>query len=613
MKKLISTFLVLFTVMAISFAAPKNGKSKNIKLDPKKKFAIEGVELGSLEWAQSESSVSNKGEIIWNHESGDSWLHCGWELRGTDMSQYGGLKIELASGQKQDVRVEVANPSVNGLATTTIPDDGLVYVFFSGQGRSYGEYKNPDPEEGYEIRFIVEEKNKYAKTVIKNIELIKKEDVPDASNLDLLGVPFGTSGWHTRILGNEITWPKGSSDGNAGWNLEGIDLSEYDRVRIELESNDATGLHISFNQKNGKNYHTFNNQVEKNVFEVDLSGEGYSYKNEDSVTPDKSEGFSIDVRTWNEKPRTKDQKTVVKSIQLLKGKEHPNENLKLLGANFGSSSGSAYIYDGGKVEWILPKKDWDACAGWNVKGVDFTGWKKVRIELDPESAKLPYEIRLKQDGCDIGFNSVSKNILEANLDGSDYNWSWPDGAQWDSSKGINTIEIRLWWNKSGVENQTTIVKSVSLLKAGEETKQPENLMLNGAKLGSKQWPITSWLDDDFAINWAKEKYIEFGWRVEKLEGDILEVKVTSTDAPLHLKIRDNKKNEAEWEDDGSHLFRIDLKTKKMLRANGNKKDPYWTSQTKAFDFSEGAEIVLLPANGVYKDGKKTVVEYVKVE
>lgn len=92
MKKLISTFLVLSTVMAISFAAPKNGKSKNIKLEPKKKFAIEGVELGSLEWCQAEASVSNKGEIIWNYDSGAEWLHCGWELRGTDMSKYGGTQ-----------------------------------------------------------------------------------------------------------------------------------------------------------------------------------------------------------------------------------------------------------------------------------------------------------------------------------------------------------------------------------------------------------------------------------------------------------------------------------------------------------------------------------------
>ena len=297
----------------------------------------------------------------------------------------------------------------------------------------------------------------------------------------------------------------------------------------------------------------------------------------------------------------------------MKGKRQVNENLKLLGTNFGSSSGSAYIYDGGKVEWILPKKDWDACAGWNVKGVDFTGWEKIRIELDPESAKLPYEIRLKQEGCDLGYNSISPTVLEANLDGSEYSWSYPNGAKWDSTKGIERIEIRLWWTKSGIENQKTIVKSVNLLKAGEGAKQPDRLVLNNAKLGSKVWPSTSFLDEDFAINWAKEKYIEFGWRVEKLEGDILEIKVTSTDVPLNLKIRDNKKNEAEWTDDGSHLFRIDLKTKKMLRANGNKKDPYWTSQTRAFDFSEGAEIVLLPANGVYKEGKKTVVEYIKVD
>ena len=82
---------------------------------------------------------------------------------------------------------------------------------------------------------------------------------------------------------------------------------------------------------------------------------------------------------------------------------------------------------------------------------------------------------------------------------------------------------------------------------------------------------------------------------------------------MNLKIRDNKKNEAEWTDDGSHLFRIDLKTKQMLRATGGKKDPNWTSQTKSFDFSEGGEVIFVPTNGVSKEGKKTVVEYVKVE
>ena len=613
MKKLISTFLVLSTVMAISFAAPKNGKSKNIKLDPKKKFAIEGVELGSLEWCQAESSVSNKGEIIWNYDSGAEWLHCGWELRGTDMSKYGGLKIEIDASQKQDVRIQIANPASNGDAVYSIPSDGLVYALFNGQGRSWGEMKDPDPEEGYEIRFNIDAKNKYAKTVIKNIELISQEDIPDISHLDLLGVMFGTSCYRTRIIGNEITWPKGCNDGNAGWNFEGIDLSEYDRIRIELESNDIPNLEIAMNEKDGKNFHSFNQQIETNVYEADLSGDGASYIVDDGTDLNKAAGFSIFLHYWNEKPRSKDGKTVVKSVQLLKGKRQVNENLKLLGTNFGSSSGSAYIYDGGKVEWILPKKDWDACAGWNVKGIDFTGWEKVRIELDPESAKLPYEIRLKQEGCDLGYNSISPTVLEANLDGSEYSWSYPNGAKWDSTKGVERIEIRLWWTKSGIENQKTIVKSVSLLKAGEGAKQPERLVLEGAKFGSRKWPNTSWLDDDFAINWGKEKYLEFGWTVEKLEGDIIEVKVTSTDVPLNLKIRDNKKNEAEWSDDGSHLFRIDLKTKNMLRANGSKKEPNWTSQTKKFDFSEGGEIMLVVANGVFKEGKKTVVEYIKVE
>lgn len=607
MKKLLTTIFLLSVVFSLSFAASNKGKSNNIKLDPKKKFVIEGAELGSLEWAQSESSVSNKGEIIWNHESGNSWLHCGWELRGTDMSQYGGLKIELASGQKQDVRVEVANPSVNGLATTTIPNDGLVYVFFSGQGKSYGEYKNPDPKEGYEIRFIVEEKNKYAKTVIKNIELIKKEDVPDASNLDLLGVPFGTSGWHTRILGNEITWPKGSSDGNAGWNLEGIDLSEYDRVRIELESNDATGLHISFNQKDGKNYYTFSNPVEKNVYEADLSGEGYSYKNEDSVTPDKSEGFSIDVRTWNEKPRTKDQKTVVKSIQLLKGKKMMNENLILLGTDFGSSGWNGYVHEGGIIEWI-PSKDKNAGMGWNVKDIDFSEWDKILVEL--ESTNVPVWLEMVQNNNRMGGNEIRPNIYEIKLDGSEGS-VWPPDAKWDPSKKIDEIQIRC--NKVSKANLKTKVKSVTLVKEENEVPQPERLILNGSKLGSKK--SRAYVDENFAINWEhiKNGYAQCGWKLEKLEGEILEVKVSSTDVQLRLRIRDiANNNETDWLDDGSHIFRINLKNK-LMQSGKNWKSAEWTKITKAFNFSQGCEIVLEPYNGVYKEGMNTVVEYIKVE
>ena len=608
MKKLLSTILLISAVLATVFAAPKKGESNNIKLDPKKKFAIEGVELGSLEWCQDDAKLNSKGELIWNKDKSDDWLHFGWELRGTDMSQYGALRIEIASfTDREDLRIEMANPASLGNATFAFEKDGICYVFFDGTNRWYGDMKNPDPEEGYEIRFLAN-KSRISKTVIKSIELIKKESIPDASDLELMGVPFGSQSWQTHIMGKEITWLKGEIDGNAGWNFTEVDLSEYDRIRVELESNDATNIELSLNSKDWKNFHTFY-QLEPNVLEADLTGEGAGYKNDDSLPLDKANGLYIYLKHYNNgKPRTKDLHTVVKSVQLLKGKRQINENLKLLEANFGTSGWNANCYEGGIIEWIH-SNDKNAGKGWNLKDIDLSQWDKILVEL--ESTEVPVWLEMVQNNNRLGGTEIKPNVWEVKLDGSEGGSVWPQGAKWDASKKIDELQIRS--NQVSKNGLKTKVKSVTLVKAGEGPQLPDRLLLNGAKLGSKKWPSTSWLDDDYAINWAKEKYEEFGWRVEKLEGDILEVKVSSTDAPLHLKIRDNKKNEAEWEDDGSHLFRIDLKTKKMLRANGNKKDPMWTSQTKAFDFSEGAEIVLLPANGVFKEGKKTVVEYIKVE
>ena len=82
MKKIITT-LLLCSLCALTFAAPKKGKSNNIKLDPKKKFAIEGVELGSLEEAQVCASVNNKGEIIWNQDCDWNFFACGWAAKGS--------------------------------------------------------------------------------------------------------------------------------------------------------------------------------------------------------------------------------------------------------------------------------------------------------------------------------------------------------------------------------------------------------------------------------------------------------------------------------------------------------------------------------------------------
>ena len=608
MKKLFVTFLFL-SVCRLTFAAPKKGKSNSIKLDPKKKFAIEGVELGSLEWTQKYASLNDKGEIIWKYDTGEDWLHYGWDLRGTDMSEYAGIKIEFTSKEKQDIRFVVKNPAAVGDWTFLTEVGNTMYVMFNGTGKWYGNMKNPDPAKGYEMYFLVEAKNKYSKTAIKSIELLSKEDYPDADQLKILGVPFGSQIWNARIIGNEITWLKGDTGGDAGWNFGGIDLSEYDRVRIEIESNTAAHLGLRICDSEHNNWHGYDNQIEPNVYEVDLSGEGASWLGDNAGPFDKSKGLQIFLQTWD---RKREEKTVVKSIQLLKGKRVINENLMIEGVAFGTCGWDFNVYDGGIIEWKGDDKY--ACAGWNVKGVDFSKYKKIRIELSPESANLPVVLRFAQNNgkCDKQFYPVAPNVLVAKLDGSDYDMT-SENEKWDDSLGIEEICVRLWGAKAVKAGDRTIVKSVTLLKEDNEIPQPESLVLNGAKLGSKKERV--WLDENFAINWnnAKTDYSMCGWKLEKLDGDILEIKVTSTDVSLRLRIREYaNKNESSWLDDGTHIFRINLKDKKQ-ESRGSWKASEWNKNTKAFDFSQGCEIVLEPVNGVFKDGKKTLVEYIKVE
>ena len=494
MKKLLSTILLISAVLATVFAAPKKGKSKNIKLDPKKKFAIEGVELGSLEWTQKYASLNNKGEIIWKYDTGEDWLHYGWDLRGTDMSQYAGLKIELTKKEKQDIRFVVRNPAAVGDWTFPTQVGNVMYVMFNGVGKWYGDMENPDPTKGYEMYFLVEAKNKYSKTAIKSIELLSKIDYPDADELKILGVPFGSQIWKARITGNEITWLKGDTGGDAGWNFGGIDLSEYDRVRIEIESNTAAHLGLRICDSEHNNWHGYDMQIEPNVYEVDLSGEGASWLGDNAGPLDKSKGLQIFLQTWD---RKKEEKTVVKSIQLLKGKRVINENLMIEGVAFGTCGWASNVYDGGVIDWGDGKEKYP-CTGWNVKGIDFSEYTKIRIVVEEGTSALPLTLSLYQEQNDCGkqFNAVSPTVLEANIDGSECDFEGGNKESWDSSKKIDQIWIR--YNNLQKKGEKSIIKSVTLLKAGDEVKQPESLVLNGAKLGSKKMRV--WLDENFAIN-----------------------------------------------------------------------------------------------------------------
>lgn len=614
MKKLLSIFLLLS--MSVSFAFTVSKKSNNIILNPKNMFAFEGVELGSLE--DNSASINNKGEIVWQQDGDEQWRQTGWELRGIDLSAYAALRIELAAGQKiENLEVKLSNPAVADEWTFKFCSDYIAYIFFDGTGHSWGDMKNPDPTEGFEIKICGDVKS-YKTTKIKSVELIKKEDLADSSSLKLLENNIGDITNNARLLGKEIIWPKNTTDSYIGWNLSGIDLSEYDRLRVEIESNNAKDLHMVVCDSDRNNWHGFEFSI-PNVFEVDLSGAGafWSQSEDEAFSFDKSKGLIIFLRVSSDTPFKNEQKTVIKSLQLLKGKSEKNENLKVLGKDFGSSNWNGIVYDGGVIEWKYDGKNKSAQTGWDLSDVDLSAYEKIRIEL--ASSDVSVDLRLCQHDlndsnrrCDLYFQPVKPNVFEASFDGSGFLGKWEEGGYtWDgSSKRVDELQIHV--GKLSKKGLKTIVKSVTLIKADDVLQQPDTLVLSGINFGSMR--DRCFLDNDFAINWevVRTGYSCCGWRVEKLEGDILELKVASTDVPLRLRIRETANdNESSWVDDGSHIFRIDLKTKKM-ESGGKWNASEWNKKSKAFDFSQGGQIILEPLNGVFKEGKKTVVEYIKV-
>ena len=83
-------------------------------------------------------------------------------------------------------------------------------------------------------------------------------------------------------------------------------------------------------------YHWFDYEIDDNIFEADLTGKGATYIDSNGGPLDKSKGLIIflDAYIDSKEPRETDLKTVVKSVQLLKGTEHKNSQLDLAGAYF---------------------------------------------------------------------------------------------------------------------------------------------------------------------------------------------------------------------------------------------------------------------------------------
>ena len=133
------------------------------------------------------------------------------------------------------------------------------------------------------------------------------------------GVKLGSTKWQAEVSENIITWKKGFDNGNAGWNFSDIDLSAYERVRVEIESsNTSNSLRIA--QCDWSNNHGFG-KTGKNVYEAYLSGSNSFDRDLPPLEPAK--GLIIYLDQWNNgEPRAEDKTTVVKSIKFFKPGEY---------------------------------------------------------------------------------------------------------------------------------------------------------------------------------------------------------------------------------------------------------------------------------------------------
>lgn len=265
--------------------------------------------------------------------------------------------------------------------------------------------------------------------------------------LKVNGKGLGSETWQAEVSDNTIIWPQDKEDGNCGWDLSGINLSSYDRVRIEIESTDVP-LQLILNNKDYNSAHCYMYPVESNTYEAILTGEGSNV----SDKLDKSKGLRIYFNTLDKKlPREKELKTIVKSIQFLTGWR--NEELKVLDVPF-QNFWFSYVYDGGVIEWLEP----EGASGWELTDHDLSAYKKIRIETEGDA---PIRIRLMMSDDTHAFYWSKKDapgVFEANLDGSEAEYYTQN-----LTAGSVVEKIQLVCEGQTKAGSKTTVKSVSLL------------------------------------------------------------------------------------------------------------------------------------------------------
>lgn len=453
MKKTFVFFTVLFSLFVSSSLWAQSAKDK---------WSILGMELGSWNYTIG-TKVNTKGEIIWK-ESERQWEDFGWDLRGIDLSDYEGIKIVLDESSSEipidSMKLYNGYSPGHWIFHETLPDQYVIYFDGRGKNSVWGYVDEMDPSEGFLIFFTAPGKKKNYVTRIKSVELLKKGSSRFYEELTPFDIPLGTTNLWAFAEGNTIFWRRGYKDSSSGWDFTGINLSEYDRVRVDIEEADPN-LNLILCGKDWENWHCYS-RISPTVYEVPLSAEGARWVGSDAHPFNLEEGLMVMLQKQDEKIRETEYSTVVKSIRFLR----PGEDIFDAGKNglYNRSIGAIIenaVLNDSTIIW--QKDNTEYKCGWNLVGIDLSEYKGIRVEFEKNELKLELTLTDKNWQNWAAFQNEDPYSIEAYFSGEGASWKWNDFTPYKKEEGVQ-IFLRFFSDKPIKKDKRTIIKSIELIK-----------------------------------------------------------------------------------------------------------------------------------------------------
>lgn len=317
-----------------------------------------------------------------------------------------------------------------------------------------------DPKYGFRIFFTAPGTKKNLITKIKSVELLKKRNSDDMKAFSPFGVMPGTTNLWAFIEGNKIFWKRGYNDSSSGWDFTGIDLSDYDRVQVEIEKSDKN-LNLILCDGKWKNWHCYG-RISPTLYEVPLSGEGARWVDTDAHPFDLKDGLMVMLQKQDEEIRTTETSTVIKSIRFLKKGEKGFDGGKLgiFNRAIGAIEDNSYVEDN-TIIW--QKDNTELKCGWNLVGLDLSKYKGVRIEFERNDLNLELTLTDKNWQNWAVFHSEDPYSIEAYFSGEGAIWKWNDFTPYNTQEGL-LLFLRFSSDKPIRKDKKTIIKKIELIK-----------------------------------------------------------------------------------------------------------------------------------------------------